>query len=164
MKRPGKSSSQDQSEEGRVSDAQRALLLVLIAQAELATKPPPAAEVTPRTKAILAKLEEPVAMVFPKKVTLDEALQHIQRATQPASQEAGMPLPPPDEGGSLAAVSEAGRRFGAPGRRRPRRRPGEHRGIPPIVPWIRASEPSPIGVESTRARSRMDGVNTHRKP
>jgi hypothetical protein len=92
MKRPGKSSSQDQSEEGRVSDARRALLLVLIAQAELATTPPPAADVTPRTKAILAKLEEPVAMVFPKKVTLDEVLQHIQRATKKGPNDPGIPI------------------------------------------------------------------------
>jgi hypothetical protein len=68
------------------------VLLVLLAQVEPATKPPPAADVTPRMKAILAKLEEPVAVVFPKKVTLDEVLQHIQRATKNGPNDPGIPI------------------------------------------------------------------------
>ncbi len=58
----------------------------------LATKPPPASEMTPRTKAILARLEEPVAMEFPSEVPLDDVLQHIKRATKNGPNDPGIPI------------------------------------------------------------------------
>jgi hypothetical protein len=66
------------------------LLLVLLAQINPAAKPPPIAEVTPRTKAILAKLEEPVDMVL--EVPLDAVLQGIKRASKKGPNDPGLPI------------------------------------------------------------------------
>ncbi len=68
------------------------LLLMLLAQAEPAAKPPPPAEITPRTRAILARLEERVAMPFPKKTPLDDVLQHIRRVAKKGPDDLGVPI------------------------------------------------------------------------
>ena len=67
------------------------LLLILLAQDDPAAKPPPATEVTPRTKAILARLEEPIAMEFPMEMALDDVLQHIKRAAKEGTERPGHP-------------------------------------------------------------------------
>ena len=51
-----------------------------------------AGEITPRTKAILARLEEPLAMEFPNEVPLDDVLQHIKRATKKGPNDLGIPI------------------------------------------------------------------------
>ncbi len=58
----------------------------------LTTKPPQGAAMTPRTKAILARLEEPLAMEFPNEVPLDDVLQHIKRATKKGPNDLGIPI------------------------------------------------------------------------
>ncbi len=58
----------------------------------LRTKPPQGAEISPRTKAILAKLEEPLALEFPNEVPLDDVLQHIKRATKKGPNDLGIPI------------------------------------------------------------------------
>jgi RNA polymerase sigma factor (sigma-70 family) len=50
------------------------------------------AEITPRTKAILARLEEPIAMEFPREVPLDDVVQQINRATRKGPNEPGIPI------------------------------------------------------------------------
>jgi hypothetical protein len=68
------------------------LLLILLAQAEPATKPAPAAEVTPRTKAILARLEQPIAIEFPQEWPLNEVLRHIKRSSTKGPDDPGIPI------------------------------------------------------------------------
>jgi hypothetical protein len=43
---------------------------------------PPTPPASPRTKAILAKLEKPISMVFPNQTALDAVLKYIQQATR----------------------------------------------------------------------------------
>jgi hypothetical protein len=43
---------------------------------------PSTTPVSPRTKAILAKLEKPISMVFPNEIPLDDVLESIQRAAR----------------------------------------------------------------------------------
>ena len=68
------------------------LLLMLFAQIDPTAKPPPAAEVTPRTKAILARLEGPIAMEFPKEAALEDVLEHIKRSVRKGPDDPGIPI------------------------------------------------------------------------
>jgi hypothetical protein len=68
------------------------LLLMLLAQVDPAVKPPPFAEPTPRTRAILARLEERVAMPFPKEMPLDDVLKHIRRVAKKGPDDRGIPI------------------------------------------------------------------------
>src|SRR5208337_3328830 len=68
------------------------VLLVLLAQINPAAKPPLAAEVTTRTKAILARLEEPIAMEFPIEVPLEDVLDHIKRSVRRGPNDPGIPI------------------------------------------------------------------------
>jgi cyanophycinase len=68
------------------------LLLVLLAQPDPAAKPPPPAAPTPRTRAMLARLEERVAMPFPKETPLDDVLQHIRRVAKKGPDDLGIPI------------------------------------------------------------------------
>lgn len=68
------------------------LLLILLAQGNPAAKPPPTTEVTLRTKAILVRLEEPIAMEFPKEVALEDVLDHIKRSARRGPNDPGIPI------------------------------------------------------------------------
>jgi cyanophycinase len=68
------------------------VLLMLLAQVEPAAKPPAPAAITPRTRAILARLEERVSMPFPEETPLDEVLQHIRRAAEKGPDDPGLPI------------------------------------------------------------------------
>jgi hypothetical protein len=66
------------------------MLLVLLAQVEPVAKPPPAAAATPRTRAILARLEEPIVMEL--EVPLDSVLEGIKRASKKGPNDPGIPI------------------------------------------------------------------------
>ena len=66
------------------------LLMVLVAQLGQAAKPPPSAEGTPRTKAILAQLGEPVDMML--EVPLETVLEGIKRASKKGPNDPGLPI------------------------------------------------------------------------
>jgi hypothetical protein len=68
------------------------VLLILIAQVEPATKLPLTADVTPRTKANLARLEEPITMDFLKGMPLDDVLKYIQRIARKGPNDPGIPI------------------------------------------------------------------------
>jgi hypothetical protein len=68
------------------------VLLILLAQVEPATKPPQAADVTPRTQAILARLEEPVALDLPELTFLESILESAQRAAKKGPNDPGIPI------------------------------------------------------------------------
>lgn len=68
------------------------LLLMLLVQVEPAAKPPPAAEVTPRTREILARLEEPIALRFPGEVALEDVLERIKRSARKTPGGPGLPV------------------------------------------------------------------------
>ena len=53
------------------------LILVLIGQTNPAANPMPPSKLTPRTRAILERLEKPIAMEFPNEVPLEDVLAHI---------------------------------------------------------------------------------------
>lgn len=67
------------------------ILLILFAQAEPNAKATPA-EVSPRTRAILARLDEPVPMEFPKATPLDVVLEHIKRSAKKGPNDPGLPI------------------------------------------------------------------------
>lgn len=67
------------------------MLLILFAQAEPQAKAS-LAEISPRTKAILAKLDEPIPMEFPKETPLDDVLQYIKRSTRKGPSDPGIPI------------------------------------------------------------------------
>ncbi len=67
------------------------MLLILFAQAEPNARTTPA-EVSPRTKAILARLDEPIPMEFPKATQLDEVLPYIKRSAQKGPNPPGIPI------------------------------------------------------------------------
>jgi hypothetical protein len=67
-------------------------LLILLAQVDPTAKAAPPAEPSPRTRAILARLEERVAMPFPKETPLDDVLKHIQQAARKGPNDPGLPI------------------------------------------------------------------------
>jgi hypothetical protein len=67
------------------------MLLILFAQAEARARATPA-EASPRTKAILAKLDEPVSMEFPKATPLDDVLVYIKRSAKKGPNVPGLPI------------------------------------------------------------------------
>ena len=69
-----------------------ALLLVLLVQPEPTQKPPTAAAATPRTRAILARLEEPIAMEVPGEAALEDVLDHIRRSVRKGPNDPGIPI------------------------------------------------------------------------
>ncbi len=68
------------------------VVLLLLAQVEPTTKPPPAADVTPRTRAILARLDEPVALKLPELTFLESILESAQRAAKKGPNDPGIPI------------------------------------------------------------------------
>jgi hypothetical protein len=68
------------------------VLLILLAQVEPATKPLPTGQVTPRTKAILARLDEPVALNLPELTFLESILESAQRAAKKGPKDPGIPI------------------------------------------------------------------------
>ena len=68
------------------------LLLTLLVQINPATETPPPAAISPRTRAILARLEERVSMPFPKETPLDEVLQHIRRVAKKGPDDPAIPV------------------------------------------------------------------------
>jgi hypothetical protein len=67
------------------------MLLILFAQAEPKAKATPA-EISPRTKVILARLDERVPMDFPKETPLDDVLQYIKWSDAKGPTDRGLPI------------------------------------------------------------------------
>jgi hypothetical protein len=68
------------------------LILVLIAQTKSAANPTPPSDLTPRTRAILQRLEEPISMEFPKEVPLEDVLVHFRRSLRKGLDEPAIPI------------------------------------------------------------------------
>ena len=68
------------------------VILLLLAQVDPATKPLPTGQVTTRTKAILARLDEPVALNLPELTFLESILESAQRATKKGPNDPGIPI------------------------------------------------------------------------
>jgi hypothetical protein len=68
------------------------VLLLLLVQVEPVMKPPPTARATPRTQAILARLEEPVALNLPELTFLESILESAQQATKKGPNDPGVPM------------------------------------------------------------------------
>jgi hypothetical protein len=67
------------------------MILILFAQAEPKAKAT-LAEVSPQTKAIRAKLDEPIPLDFYNETTLDEVLRYIKPATKKGPNDPGLPI------------------------------------------------------------------------
>ena len=52
----------------------------------------PAVDATPRTKRVLAKLEEPISMSFANRTSLDDVLNYIRQATTTSRGDDGIPI------------------------------------------------------------------------
>jgi hypothetical protein len=68
------------------------LLLTLLVQINPATKIPPPAAISPRTRAILARLEQRVSMPFPNETPLDDVLSHIKRSLRKGPDDPVIPV------------------------------------------------------------------------
>ena len=68
------------------------LLLALLAQINPAAQPTPADRITDRTRAILARLEEPIAIEFRGEVALGDVLDHIKRRAKKGPNDPGIPI------------------------------------------------------------------------
>lgn len=67
------------------------VLLILFAQAEPKAKAN-LDEISPRTKAILARLDEPTPVEFPEETPLDDVLRYIKRSTRKGADDPGIPI------------------------------------------------------------------------
>src|SRR5436305_411329 len=68
------------------------LILVLLAQTNPAANPMPPSELTPRTRAIVERLGEPIAMEFPNEVPLEDVLAHIRRSLRKGPDDPAIPI------------------------------------------------------------------------
>ena len=85
------------------------LILVLIGQTNPAANPMPLSELTPRTRAILARLEEPITMEFPNEVPLEDVLGQIRRSLRKGPNDPAIPIYV-----DVHAIERAGRTMTSP--------------------------------------------------